>query len=100
MIPSAGLPGLSPAKFTRDAAVPPLRAAASAEPPRRSNNGRDGVGNVSRTVHGAEPGDGGNGTHAVNNAELAGDLNPITGERVADGAENVSGELLEGTSAD
>jgi hypothetical protein len=51
-------------------------------------------------VHDSEPGDGGNGTHAVNNAELAGVLNPVNGESTANGAEDVSGELLEGTSAD
>jgi hypothetical protein len=68
------------------------------------NAGRDGVGNVSRgDFHQSEPGDGGNGTHAVNNAELAGTLNPITGELTTNAggtAEDVSGELLEGTSAD
>lgn len=64
------------------------------------NAGRDGVGNVTRDVHDSEPGDGGNGTHAVNNAELAGVLNPVNGESTANGAEDVSGELLEGTSAD
>lgn len=67
------------------------------------NAGRDGVGNVSRDVHNSEPGDGGNGTHAVNNAELAGVVNPVTGEFTTNAggtAEDVSGELLEGTSAD
>ena len=67
------------------------------------NAGRDGVGNVSRDVHNSEPGDGGNGTHAVNNAELAGVVNPVTGEFTTNAggtAEDVSGELLAGTSAD
>ncbi len=67
------------------------------------NAGRDGVGNVSRDFHDSEPGDGGNGTHAVNNAELAERVNPVTCERttnVGGTAEDVSGELLEGTSAD
>ena len=67
------------------------------------NAGRDGVGNVTRDVHNSEPGDGGNGTHAVNNAELSGVLNPVTGEFTTNAggtAEDVSGELLEGTSAD
>jgi hypothetical protein len=67
------------------------------------NAGRDGVGNVSRDFHNSEPGDGGNGTHAVNNANLAGDVNPVTGEFTTNAggtAEDVSGELLEGTSAD
>jgi hypothetical protein len=64
------------------------------------NAGRDGVGNVTRDVHNSQPGDGGNGTHAVNNAKLAGVVNPVTCERTANGAEDVSGQLLEGTSAD
>ncbi|HZA16718.1 MAG TPA: hypothetical protein VE645_07450 [Pseudonocardiaceae bacterium] len=67
------------------------------------NAGRDGVGNVTRDLHNSEPGDGGNGTHAVNNAELSGVLNPVTGEFTTNAggtAEDVSGELLEGTSAD
>ncbi len=64
------------------------------------NAGRDGVGNVTRDVHHSQPGDGGNGTHAVNNAKLSGVVNPVTCERTANGAEDVSGQLLEGTSAD
>jgi hypothetical protein len=62
------------------------------------NHGRDGVGNVTRDVHHAQPGDGGNGQHALNNAGLAGQLDPITGEAVEVGAENFTDELLEGTS--
>ncbi len=65
------------------------------------NAGRDGVGNATRGApHNSEPGDGGNGTHAVNNAEASAFLNPITGERTTKAggtAEDVSGELLEGT---
>jgi hypothetical protein len=68
------------------------------------NAGRAGVGNATRGApHNSEPGDGGNGTHAVNNAEAAGVLNPVTGEFTANAggtAEDVSVELLEGTSAD
>ena len=68
------------------------------------NAGRAGVGNATRGApHNSEPGDGGNGTHAVNNAEAARRLNPITGEfttNVPGGtAEDVSSELKEGTSA-
>jgi hypothetical protein len=52
------------------------------------NAGRDGVGNVSRgSVHNAHPGDGGNGQHALNNADAAGRLDPVTGELVGAGGE-------------
>ncbi len=67
------------------------------------NAGRAGVGNATRGApHNSEPGDGGNGTHAMNNAEAAAVLNPITGEFTTNAggtAEDVSGELQEGTSA-
>lgn len=65
--------------------------------------GRDGVGNVSRDVHGTEPGDGGNGQHAVNNAELAEVVNPITGEFTENAGgddPDVSNELDEGTTTE
>ena len=71
--------------------------------PDETNNGRDGVGNVSRDVHGTDPGDGGNGQHAVNNAELSGTLNPIDGqftENAGGSAPDVSDELLEGTTTE
>ena len=45
------------------------------------DGGRLGVGNATRgEPHNAEPGDGGNGQHAINNATLAETLNPVTGE--------------------
>jgi hypothetical protein len=44
------------------------------------NAGREGVGNVSATDH-DEPGDGGNGVHAIANADAATRLNPVTGQR-------------------
>jgi hypothetical protein len=68
-----------------------------------TNNGRDGVGNVSRDVHGTDPGDGGNGQHAVNNASLSGTLNPIDGqltENAGGTSADVSDELLEGTTTE
>ena len=68
-----------------------------------TNNGRDGVGNVSRDVHGTDPGDGGNGQHAVNNAELSGTLNPIDGqltESAGGTSPDVSDELLDGTTTE
>lgn len=68
-----------------------------------TNNGRDGVGNVSRDVHGTDPGDGGNGQHAVNNAELAEVVNPITGgftENAGGDDPDVSNELDEGTTTE
>ena len=68
-----------------------------------TNNGRDGVGNVSRDVHGTDPGDGGNGQHAVNNAELAEVVNPITGEFTENAGgddPDVSNELDEGTTTE
>jgi hypothetical protein len=48
--------------------------------------GRSGVGNATRgSPHFAEPGDGGNGQHAINNSsngglELSRTLNPVTGQ--------------------
>ena len=46
-----------------------------------TNNGRDGVGNVSKGPnHNAHPGDGGNGTHATNNVGLSSVIDPVTGE--------------------
>jgi hypothetical protein len=68
-----------------------------------TNNGRSGVGNVTRDVHNADPGDGGNGVHAVNNANLSSTLDPVTGrltEAAGGDAPDFSDELLEGTSAD
>lgn len=45
------------------------------------DGGRLGVGNATRgDPHFAEPGDGGNGQHAINNAEAAETLNPVTGD--------------------
>lgn len=47
------------------------------------DGGRDGVGNASADVdgfHHTNPGDGGNGQHAMNNAGLAETLNPVTGQ--------------------
>jgi hypothetical protein len=52
------------------------------------NAGRSGVGNATRgSPHFAEPGDGGNGQHAINNSSddvnglgLSNTLNPVTGE--------------------
>ena len=45
------------------------------------NAGREGVGNATRgEPHNAEPGEGGNGRHAINNANAANTLNPVTGE--------------------
>jgi hypothetical protein len=42
---------------------------------------RLGVGNVSEDIHGVAPGDGGNGQHAVNNAQFFSTLaDPVTGE--------------------
>ncbi|MGY1632740.1 hypothetical protein ACI784_13650 [Geodermatophilus sp. SYSU D01186] len=67
------------------------------------STGREGVGNVSADdegPHGVNPGDGGNGQHALNNARLAGVLNPVNGElttTVGGTAPDVSSELLEGT---
>jgi hypothetical protein len=53
------------------------------------NAGRTGVGNVSKGApHNTHPGDGGNGVHAVNNANAAGTLDPVTGEPVGAGGED------------
>jgi hypothetical protein len=47
------------------------------------NAGREGVGNVSAgELHNVHPGDGGNGQHALNNEQLSGVLDPVTGEFV------------------
>jgi hypothetical protein len=47
------------------------------------NAGRQGVGNVSKNPpHNVHPGDGGNGQHALNNANLSEVVDPVTGERV------------------
>ena len=49
--------------------------------PDETNNGRDGVGNVSKGPnHNAHPGDGGNGTHAINNVGLSSVVDPVTGK--------------------
>jgi hypothetical protein len=46
-----------------------------------TDGGRLGVGNATRgDPHFAEPGDGGNGQHAINNANAANTLNPVTGD--------------------
>jgi hypothetical protein len=45
------------------------------------NHGRDGVGNVSAgPIHNTNPGDGGNGQHAINNGRLAAALDPVDGQ--------------------
>jgi hypothetical protein len=44
-----------------------------------TNAGREGVGNVSAQDH-DEPGDGGNGLHAINNGSAAGRLDPVDGQ--------------------
>jgi hypothetical protein len=45
------------------------------------NHGRDGVGNVSAgPIHNTNPGDGGNGQHAINNGNLAAALDPVDGQ--------------------
>jgi len=49
------------------------------------NHGRAGVGNATRgAIHNAQPGDGGNGQHAINNGNdglgFSNQLNPTTGE--------------------
>lgn len=63
--------------------------------------GRLGVGNATRGApHNSEPGDGGNGVHAINNANAAGILDPVTGDFVGGDVPDFSEELLEGTSAD
>ncbi|MGY1831919.1 hypothetical protein ACI8AA_16040 [Geodermatophilus sp. SYSU D01180] len=68
--------------------------------------GRLGVGNASASTgtggHSAAPGDGGNGVHAVDNAELAGTLNPVDGQLTTTSggtSTDVSEELLDGTQA-
>jgi hypothetical protein len=44
------------------------------------NHGREGVGNVSAgPLHNTPTGDGGNGQHAINNANLTARLDPVTG---------------------
>jgi hypothetical protein len=49
------------------------------------NAGREGVGNVSKGGrHNVHPGDGGNGQHALNNEELSGVVDPVTGEAAGD----------------
>ena len=69
-----------------------------------TNNGRAGVGNATRGApHFADPGDGGQGIHALNNAEAAATLDPVTGdftENAGGTAPDFSEELFEGTSAD
>ncbi|MGY1638997.1 hypothetical protein ACI78V_20320 [Geodermatophilus sp. SYSU D00742] len=70
------------------------------------STGREGVGNVSADTtlpHRTSPGDGGNGQHALNNAELAAVLNPVNGQlttTVGGTAPDVSAELLEGTQSE
>lgn len=69
------------------------------------DNGRAGVGNATRSApHNEEcTCDGGNGQHALNNADAAETLDPVTGDltTTAGGdAPDVSDELREGTSAD
>ena len=49
---------------------------------------RNGVANQTREFHGTEPGDGGNGVHANNNALATRFLDPVTGQR-SDGTTNV-----------
>jgi hypothetical protein len=49
--------------------------------PETGNHGRDGVGNVSAgPIHNTNPGDGGNGQHAINNGNLAAGLDPVDGQ--------------------
>ena len=69
------------------------------------DSGRLGVGNATRSApHNEEcTCDGGNGQHALNNADAAVALDPVTGDltTTAGGdAPDVSAELREGTSAD
>jgi hypothetical protein len=69
-----------------------------------TDGGRQGVGNVSSgPPHNTDPGDGGNGVHAINNANAAGTLDPVTGdltESAGGTAPDSSDELLEGTSGE
>jgi hypothetical protein len=56
------------------------------------NHGRDGVGNVSTDVHGTHPGDGGNGQHAINNGQLAAQVDPVDGD-ANDATDGVTGAI-------
>jgi hypothetical protein len=50
------------------------------------NHSRLGVANATRGApHNAEPGDGGNGQHAINNGQLVGSFDPTTGQALEDG---------------
>jgi hypothetical protein len=59
------------------------------------DGGRQGVGNVSKGApHNTDPGDGGNGQHAVNNGEvLAPVLDPVTGTRMNGAGEPIDCSL-------
>lgn len=43
------------------------------------NHGRNGVGNQTRDFHDTEPGDGGQGVHAINNVNASRFFDPVTG---------------------
>ena len=73
--------------------------------PDETNNGRLGVGNATRGApHNQEsPSDGGQGQHALNNADAAAILDPVTGDFTTNAggtAPDFSEELRDGTSAD